>query len=54
MNPPIVVVHGSGLDQIPESYVRYLEHTFIEVFKLQGTPLRVQFKQAHNPFATKD
>ncbi|WP_137937550.1 ribosome biogenesis GTPase Der [Chitinivorax sp. B] len=54
MNPPIVVVHGSGLDEIPESYVRYLEHTFIEVFKLQGTPLRVQFKQSHNPFADKD
>ncbi|MBB5019787.1 GTP-binding protein [Chitinivorax tropicus] len=53
MNPPIVVVHGSGLDEIPESYVRYLEHTFVEVFKLQGTPLRVQFKQSHNPFADK-
>ncbi len=52
-NPPIIVIHGSGLEQIPDSYTRYLERTFLEVFKLQGTPLRIRYKSAHNPFATK-
>jgi len=52
-NPPIIVIHGTGLDQIPDSYTRYLERTFLEVFKLQGTPLRIRYKSAHNPFADK-
>ncbi|MEP6701346.1 MAG: ribosome biogenesis GTPase Der [Betaproteobacteria bacterium] len=51
MNPPIVVVHGSALHAIPDSYKRYLEHFFRDTFKLQGTPLVVQFKSGHNPFA---
>ncbi|GAA5179939.1 ribosome biogenesis GTPase Der [Niveibacterium umoris] len=49
-NPPVVVVHGNALEHIPDSYRRFLEHNFMEVFKLQGTPLRIQFKTAHNPF----
>lgn len=53
-NPPIIVVHGNAVDQISESYRRYLEHTFREVFRLQGTPLRFQFVTAKNPFADKD
>ena len=53
MNPPIIVVHGSALDHVPASYVRYLERSFLEAFKLQGTPLRIQFKSSHNPFASK-
>jgi GTP-binding protein len=54
VNPPIIVVHGNALDQISESYVRYLEHTFRKVFKLQGTPLRVLFKTGENPFDRDD
>ncbi len=49
-NPPIVVVHGSGLKSVPESYRRYLEADFRRVFRLQGTPLRIEFKSARNPF----
>lgn len=52
-NPPIVVIHGSGLEHVPASYTRFLERTFTEAFKLQGTPLRVQFRTAHNPYAAK-
>ena len=50
-NPPIIVIHGSALDQIPDSYTRYLQHSFTASFKLQGTPLRIQYKTARNPFA---
>lgn len=52
-NPPLIVIHGNALDKIPDSYRRYLEHTFRDVFKLQGTPLRIQFNVADNPFADK-
>ena len=47
-------IHGNAVDQITDSYRRYLEHTFREAFKLQGTPLRIQFVTAKNPFADKD
>ena len=50
-NPPLIVIHGNALDQVSESYRRYLERTFREVFSLQGTPLRIQFKVTSNPFA---
>lgn len=53
-NPPIVVIHGNAVDQITDSYRRYLEHTFREAFKLQGTPLRIQFVAARNPFDDKE
>jgi GTP-binding protein len=49
-NPPIVVVHGSGLAAVPESYRRYLEADFRKVFRLEGTPLRIEFKSGRNPF----
>ncbi|CAG0998793.1 GTPase Der [Rhodocyclaceae bacterium] len=53
-NPPIIVIHGNSLDQLPNSYTRYLEHTFMEAFRLQGTPLRIQYKTTKNPYAEKD
>jgi len=49
-NPPLIVIHGSGLDNVPASYSRYLERTFCEIFKLQGTPMRIQYKSSKNPF----
>lgn len=52
-NPPIVVVHGSAIAHIPDSYRRYLENTFRTTFELRGTPLRVEFRQGHNPFADR-
>ena len=30
MNPPVIVVHGSALDDVPASHVRYLERSFLE------------------------
>ena len=50
-NPPIVVIHGSHVDDIKDSYKRYLEGVFRKTFQLVGTPLRVQFNQGANPFA---
>ena len=53
-NPPIIVIHGNALDHVPASYTRYLERAFMEGFKLQGTPLRIQYKSTRNPYADKD
>jgi len=53
-NPPIIVIHGNALDHVPDSYTRYLERYFLEAFKLQGTPLRIQYKTSKNPFANED
>ncbi|GKS69755.1 GTP-binding protein [Nitrosomonas sp. PY1] len=52
-NPPLIIVHGSMLGHVPESYRRYLENFFRETFKLIGTPLRVDFKVGHNPYSDK-
>jgi GTP-binding protein len=49
-NPPLVIIHGSAVAAVPESYRRYLENTFRDTFLLRGTPLRVEFRQGHNPF----
>lgn len=53
-NPPLIVIHGNALSHVPDSYRRYLERTFVEYFSLQGTPLRVEFKQGRNPYAERD
>lgn len=52
-NPPLIIIHGSALDKVPDSYSRFLEKTFCDAFKLQGTPLRIEFKSGKNPFAEK-
>jgi GTP-binding protein len=52
-NPPLIIIHGSALDKVPDSYTRYLEKVFCDAFKLQGTPLRIEYKSGKNPFADK-
>ena len=52
-NPPIVVIHGSGLDGIKRPYRRFLENTLRKEFKLKGTPLRIELRSADNPFEGK-
>jgi GTPase len=51
-NPPIVVIHGNALDSIADGYRRYLESWFREQFKLEGTPLRIEFRSSTNPYAS--
>ncbi len=51
MNPPLVVIHGTSLDGITDSYKRFLEGRLREHFKLVGTPVRIEMRSAKNPFA---
>ncbi len=50
-NPPRIIIHGNSLDQLPESYRRYLEGVFRDTFALRGTPMRVEFRSGRNPYA---
>ncbi len=52
-NPPIIVVHGTALNAVPDSYRRYLEADFRKVFRLEGTPLRIEFRSGRNPYVGK-
>ncbi len=52
-NPPVVVAHGTAVENLPESYRRYLEGRVRAVFKLHGTPLRIEYRQGENPYAAR-
>jgi len=45
------VIHGNALGRVQASYRRYLEGYFREQFKLEGTPLRIEFRTGANPYA---
>ena len=52
-NPPVIVIHGNQVDDIPNHYTRYLENTFRRVLDLHGTPVRIEYRSGDNPFAGK-
>jgi GTP-binding protein len=54
MNPPVIVIHGNSLEHVTEAYRRFLEGRFRKEFDLVGTPLRIEFKTSHNPYADKE
>lgn len=54
MNPPIIVIHGNSLEHVTDAYKRFLEGRFRKEFNLIGTPLKIEFKSATNPYAEKN
>ncbi|MGG2140493.1 ribosome biogenesis GTPase Der [Symbiopectobacterium sp. RP] len=52
-NPPIVVIHGNQVKDLPDSYKRYLMNYYRRSQNVMGTPIRIQFKEGENPFAEK-
>lgn len=52
-NPPTIVIHGSRTKHIAPAYRRYLENFFRQRYKLEGTPVRIEFREGENPFAGK-
>jgi GTP-binding protein len=54
MNPPIVIIHGTGLSGVTDSYKRFLEGRFREVFGLRGTPMRIELRTNRNPYVDDD
>ncbi len=52
-NPPTIIIHGSRTKHLAESYRRYLENFFRKRYKLEGTPIRIDFREGENPYAGK-
>ncbi len=51
-NSPLrVIVHGSRLAALPDSYRRYLENFLRDRYELVGVPIRVELRDGENPFA---
>lgn len=52
-NPPIVVIHGNLVNDLPDSYKRYLINYYRKSLEIMGTPIKVQFQNSENPFEGK-
>ncbi len=52
-NPPIVVIHGNLVNELPDSYKRYLMNYYRKSLEIMGTPIRIQFQSSENPFEKK-
>jgi GTP-binding protein len=48
--PPTFVIFGNRVDEIPESYRRYLVNALRRDLKLGPVPLRLNLRGSHNPF----
>ena len=52
-NPPLVIIHGNQTGRVPVAYQRYLEKVFRRDLALTGTPVRIEFRSAENPYADR-
>ncbi|MEZ8141636.1 ribosome biogenesis GTPase Der [Enterovibrio norvegicus FF-33] len=52
-NPPIIVIHGNQVRELPAAYKRYLMNYYRKSLKIMGTPIRIQFQNSENPFEGK-
>jgi GTP-binding protein len=48
--PPTFVVFGNRMDELPESYRRYLVNALRRDLNLGAVPLRLNFRGRSNPF----
>lgn len=51
--PPTFALFGNMVQDLPESYVRYLMNDLRESFDMHGTPLRFKLKKGDNPYSKK-
>ncbi len=49
-NPPVIVIHGTQTEAVPDSYRRYLAKSFRKAFRLEGTPISIEFRTGTNPY----
>jgi GTP-binding protein len=49
--PPFFVMFGNQLDDVPESYKRFIVNGLRETFDLYGVPIRLSMRSTKNPFA---
>ncbi len=51
--PPSFAVFGNKLEELPESYLRYLVNALRDAFDLPGVPIRLIIRRGKNPYAAK-
>ena len=51
--PPSFVLFGTRTSELPTSYTRYLVNSLREAFDLPGSPIRLSFRSAENPYDKK-
>ena len=52
--PPTFALFVSRPESLPDSYLRYLENSLRDTFKLDGVPVRLTMRKGKNPYADKD
>ncbi|BAK65972.1 GTP-binding protein EngA [Sphingobium sp. SYK-6] len=53
IRPPTFVLFGTRLDELPESYRRYLVNGIRRELDFSGVPIRLNLRSARNPFDNK-
>ena len=51
--PPTFAIFGNRPEDLPDSYVRYLENSLRDRFDLAGTPIRINMRKGKNPYGDK-
>jgi len=49
-NPPVIVIHGNQTKDVPAAYKRYLANVYRKALRLEGTPIRIDFRTGANPY----
>jgi GTP-binding protein len=52
-NPPLIIIHGNQVDELPDTYRKFLINTYQKRLKIVGTPIRIDFKNSDNPFSDR-
>ncbi len=52
-NPPRVVIHGTLVDKLPDSYRRFLAKRFRKTFNLTGARVDIALRAGANPYVDK-
>lgn len=50
-NPPVIVIHGNQVDQLPATYWRYLQGSLAKSYGLVGIAIRLIPRVEENPYA---
>ncbi len=54
IRPPTFIIFGTRLDELPESYSRYLVNGIRKELDFSGVPIRMNMRSARNPFDDKN
>lgn len=52
-NPPVIVIHGNQVQDLPHAYKRYMMNYFRKALEVMGTPIKIEFREGSNPYEGK-